>query len=64
MDAIKAEEFKDKNNGMHLIVKISYSLTTLEEYIKQSCLAGKCEFLQHTTDIEEVNIYGRIQSNP
>lgn len=56
MEVITTDEFKDKNDGMHLIVEISYSLTTLQEYVKQSCLAEKCKFLQDTNDIEEVNI--------
>ncbi|KNC28619.1 hypothetical protein FF38_04914 [Lucilia cuprina] len=47
-------EFKDKNDGMHLIVETSYSLSTLQEFINQTCLADKCEFLQHTMDIEKI----------
>lgn len=49
-------DLKNTNNGMHLIVEISYSLSRLREFMKQSCLADKCEFLQHSEDIEEVKM--------
>ncbi|XP_037814544.1 uncharacterized protein LOC119605482 [Lucilia sericata] len=54
MENINTDEFKDKNDGMHLIVETSYSLSTLQEFMNQTCLADKCEFLQHTEDIEEI----------
>ncbi|XP_023304447.2 uncharacterized protein LOC111686321 [Lucilia cuprina] len=55
MEAINPDdEFKDKNDGMHLIVETSYSLSNLQQYMSQTCLADKCQFLQHSEDIEEI----------
>ncbi|KAM7349163.1 uncharacterized protein ACRADG_008212 [Cochliomyia hominivorax] len=54
METINTEEFKDKSDGMHLIVEVSYSLSTLQEYVKQSCLAHKCDFMQNAADVEEI----------
>ncbi|XP_065364033.1 uncharacterized protein LOC135957249 [Calliphora vicina] len=45
---------KNKNDGMHLIVEICYSLPRLREVMKQSCLADKCDFLQNSEDVEEI----------
>lgn len=53
---MNTEEFKDKNDGMHLIVGTSYSLQTLQEYIKNSSLSDRCGFLDNFKDVEEVKI--------
>lgn len=53
--ASSPENFKEKNDGMHLIVETFYRIQQLQEYLKQSCLAAKCEFVESTDDVEEVS---------
>lgn len=51
------EEFKSKDDGMHLIIEPGYSLTTLKEFVKSSCLAEKCQFIDEIDEIHEVNMF-------
>lgn len=49
-----ADDVKDKNDGMYLIIENGYSVSKLRDYIEETCLAQKCDFLKNTEDIEEV----------
>ncbi|XP_019894666.2 uncharacterized protein LOC101890792 isoform X2 [Musca domestica] len=50
------EEFKSKDDGMHLIIEPGYSLATLKEFVKSSCLTEKCQFIEETDEIQELHV--------
>lgn len=55
------DDFKGKNDGMHLIIEPGYSLVALREFMKTSCLSERCKFVETTNEIEEV--FGGIFRN-
>ncbi|XP_073833325.1 uncharacterized protein [Musca autumnalis] len=48
------EDFKPKDDGMHLIIEPGYSLETLKEFVKSSCLSEKCQFLDKNNEIQVI----------
>lgn len=51
---VDTNEFKTKDDGMHLIAEVPFSLDDLRMFISQTRLVEKCAFIENCEDIEEV----------